>query len=250
MPGLQILILLIFASSVPAIAVYLWFRIARYSFSTAWFLLSVLIGAAAFFPALVLQHLIPQNFAGADRWGLAGQIFIRVALSEELARLIMLFIFFYITQKIDAQKQMNGQIPAGEKVVAAPPIAALPPAPDLSFTELVRYSAAGLVAGLGFSLLENAVYGASDTSLVLLRIFTAAPLHAACGARVGSAAALFRTRPVQGLVRFITAVAIHGFYNFMIIIPGIPSIAAILIALSAAASSVISIHGGMKGENN
>jgi RsiW-degrading membrane proteinase PrsW (M82 family) len=245
MPGLQVLILLIFASSVPAIAVYLWFRIARYPFSTAWFLLSVLVGAAAFFPALVLQHLIPPNFASADRWGLAGQVFIHVALSEELARLIVLFIFFYITQKIDAKRQEKekSQIPGGERMMA-------PPASDTSFTELVRYSTAGLVAGLGFSLLENAVYGASDTSVVLLRIFTAAPLHAACGARVGSAAVLFRTRPVQGLVRFITAVAIHGFYNFMVIIPGIPSIAAILIALTAAASSVISIHGGMKGENN
>jgi RsiW-degrading membrane proteinase PrsW (M82 family) len=249
MPGLQVLILLIFASSVPAITVYLCFRIARYSFSTAWFLLSVLVGAATFFPALVLQHIISPNFAGIGRWGLAGQIF-SVALSEELARFIVLFMFFYITHKISTKKLATGQIPDRERIMAVPPIAAQPPVPDTSFTELVRCSAAGLVAGLGFSLLENAVYGTSDTSVVLLRIFTAAPLHAACGARVGSAAVLFRVRPIQGFVRFITAVAIHGFYNFMVIKPGISSIAAILIALSAAASSVISIHGGMKGECN
>ena len=243
MSGLPILILLVLGSSIPAIAVYLWFRIARYPFSTVWFLLSVMAGAAAFFPALILQNLIPANFAASGRWGILGQIFIHVAFTEELSRLIVLLILFFVAQRIEGRKQPEkDSLPINETHVIVPP-------PSTPYTELVRGAAMGLIAGLGFSLLESAVYGASDTRTVLLRIFTAAPLHAACGTRVGSAAVLFRTRPAQAIVRFITAVAIHGFYNFMIAVPGIPSVAAVLIAVSAAASSVLSIHSGMRGKD-
>jgi hypothetical protein len=75
--------------------------------------------------------------------------------------------------------------------------------------------------------------------ITLLRAVTAAPLHGACGARVGIAAMIGNREPVHALCRFLPAVAIHGMYNFMVISPGIPAIVlALLITLTALASSI------------
>jgi RsiW-degrading membrane proteinase PrsW (M82 family) len=107
-------------------------------------------------------------------------------------------------------------------------------------------SAAGLIAGLGFAILESAVYGASNPGNALLRAFTSAPLHGACGSRVGSSIVIFRKYPIQGFLRFLFAVATHGIYNFMLIIPGnLSTVIAILIALTALASSLLAIRSGM-----
>jgi RsiW-degrading membrane proteinase PrsW (M82 family) len=206
------LFFLITLSSIPIFIVYIWFRLAKYQFSIILFLLALLMGAAAFFPALILQDLLPFQVFG--RWELFYYFFIRVAFSEELSRLLMLFIFVWIGSRIRTQ----------------------------DFT-VKKGAAAGLVAGLGFAFLENTVYGASDAGLLLLRAFTAAPLHAACGSRVGAAVVMFRTSPIQALLRFFTAVIIHGIYNFMTVVPGFPSIMPVLIALTALSSSILTIRG-------
>ena len=210
--------MLILASSIPAIAVYFWFRIARYPFSTVRFLLILLAGATAFFPALILQNISLMNFTISGRWGLIVQIFVRIALTEELSRLLVLLCYFKISRRLNS---------------------------GLTYGDVILGSATGLVAGLGLAILESAAYGAVNTGIILLRLFTAAPLHAACGARAGAAAILFRSNPVQAFFRFLTAVAIHGIYNYMIILSGLPSLAAVLIALSALASSILTIHSGM-----
>jgi RsiW-degrading membrane proteinase PrsW (M82 family) len=112
---------------------------------------------------------------------------------------------------------------------------------------VTKASAAGLIAGLGFAILESAVYGAANPGNALLRAFTAAPLHGACGSRVGASVVLLREHPVQAVSRFLTAVVIHGIYNFMLIIPGrLPPLTAVLIALSALASAVVTIHRGAR----
>jgi hypothetical protein len=95
-------------------------------------------------------------------------------------------------------------------------------------------------------MLESAAYSAADFRIPLSRVFTAAPLHGACGARIGSVLPVFREQPRRAVFRFLSAVIIHGIYNFMIVKSGFSSLLAILIALSALASSVIEIHGGMK----
>ena len=111
-------------------------------------------------------------------------------------------------------------------------------------------TAIGLVAGLGFAILESAVYGAVDTNVILLRAFTAAPLHGACGSRIGAAAVLFRSNFPQAFLRIVTATAIHGIYNLMVIRPGISSIAAVLIALSAFVTVILTIRGGWSSNEN
>jgi RsiW-degrading membrane proteinase PrsW (M82 family) len=224
---LQVLFLLIFISSIPVLAVFIWFRVAKHPFSSVKFSLALLAGAAAVFPALFLQIILPGSFHVTGRWTLFFEIFIRIALTEELSRLLMLFILFWIYNRIGSNKTAGGDLTQ-----------------PVSFNKFKQATAAGLIAGLGFALLESAIYGASNTGVLLLRAFTTAPLHGACGSRVGAAVIMFRENPVQALSRFLTATVIHGIYNFMIIMPGFPSIAAVLIALSALASSIVLIQSG------
>jgi RsiW-degrading membrane proteinase PrsW (M82 family) len=230
MQGSLVIISLIFISSLPVIAVYIWFRLAKYKLSIVQFLLALLTGAAAFFPALIFQNAFRFSSIDSGRWALFFHVFIRIAFSEELSRLLMLIIFFWVSTKFDPKARGINQ--------------------PLSFNSVVKGSAVGLVAGLGFAVLESAVYGASNTRILLLRAVTAAPLHGACGSRVGSAAVMLRTNPFQAIFRLLAATAIHGIYNFMVSMPGFPSVAAICIAISALASTVVTIRNGWNIDEN
>ena len=221
---------LIIISSIPVIAVYVWFRLAKYKFSLVKYLLVLLTGASAFFPALIFQELLNFPLPVSGRLELFYYFFIRIAFTEEFSCLLMLFIFFWISRRIKPEDNNNNNSQL------------------LSYNTVKKGTAIGLVAGLGFALLENAVYGASDTGVLLLRVITASPLHGACGSRIGAAAVLFRSNPIQALFRVFAAVAIHGIYNFLIVMSGLPLIAAILIALSALVSSILTIRGGWNSE--
>ena len=232
MSGAGVLFVLLLISSIPVIAVFIWFCLARYPFSPARFSAALLSGSASFFPALLFQNLLAAGsgiFRAAGKWGLIAEIFVRIALTEEFSRFLLLgVLFFAISRLTKPAEQASG---------------------DVNISPVTMAGAAGLVAGLGFAILENAVYGASNPGNALLRAFTAAPLHGACGFRVGSSIEMLRETPVQAVFRFLTAVIIHGVYNFMLLIPGVfPPIAAILIALSALAASVLAIRTGMQGE--
>jgi RsiW-degrading membrane proteinase PrsW (M82 family) len=243
MPGVGVLFFLIFVSSIPAIAVFLWFSVARYPFSLLRFSFSLLAGAISFFPALILQNIFTADnefFYTMGKWGLVTKIFVRIAFTEELSRLIMLMILFFGIHQLSVIRQ-RGQTLAGQSGTSLTP----------AVSDDTMAGASGLIAGLGFAILESAVYGASNPVNPLLRIFTAAPLHGACGFRVGSAAILFKDHPIQASFRFFSAVIIHGIYDFMLIIPGIfPPIVAVLIALTTLASSVVVIRNGMKSETS
>jgi len=222
MYGSWVLLILILISSLPVIAVYIWFRFAKYKFSLVRFLFALLAGAAAFFPALILQGLLSFSMP-SGRAALFYHYFVRIAFTEEISRLLMLFIFFLI-DGLTKPANSSGR--------------------SISYNTLKRGTAIGLVAGLGFALLESAVYGASDTGVLLIRAVTAAPLHGACGSRVGAAVVLFRTNPVQAVFRILTAIAIHGVYDLMVILPGFPAIAAVLIAISTLVTVILTIKGG------
>ena len=231
MPGVGVLLVLLLISSIPAIAVFAWFRLARYPFSPTRFLLSLLAGAASFFPALLLQHILAARggiFLSAGRWGLFAEIFVRIAFTEELGRLLMLSLMFFTLYRF--RPTLPGEQDPGS--------------PQPSFATMT--CACGLIAGLGFAIVESAVYGASNPGNTLLRAAITAPLHGACGSRVGASIGMFRESPVQAVFRFLTAVVIHGVYNFMLLMPGnLPPTAATLIALSSLASSVLTIRAGM-----
>ena len=234
MYGSWVLLVLIFISSFPVVAVYIWFRLAKYQFSLVRFLFALLAGAAAFFPALILQELLIFSSVIQGRAALFYEIFIRVALSEELSRLFMLFIFFLISSMVSkGAVQPDGSVRQ-----------------PLIDDNIRKAMATGLIAGLGFAILESARFAASNPaiSVVLLRIFTAA-LHAACGSRIGTAAVMFRTSPLKALLKILSATAIHGVYNFLVTIPGIPSIMAILIAVSALTTTILALRGGWDEES-
>jgi len=231
MSGVGVLIFLLLFSSIPAIAVFIWFRLAHYPFSPLRFSCALLAGAVSFFPALVFQNILTAASRGIvyaiGKWALVAEIFFRIAFTEEFSRLLVLVMLFFAISRLR---------PAGQ-----------PENPPVSAETMA--SAAGLIAGLGFAIIESAVYGASNPGNALLRTFTAAPLHGACGFRVGSSLAMFPERPPQAVFRFLSAVVIHGLYNFMLIIPGfVPSAAAILIALSALTTAILAIRSGMNGE--
>jgi RsiW-degrading membrane proteinase PrsW (M82 family) len=237
MSGPGILLLLICISALPVMLVILWFRLSRFPMSLLRCLSALLAGAAALFPALFLQRLLlgimsgPGGYSG--RWAAPLHIFVRIALTEEFSRLAALFLFFLVTgdlKKTDPlhfEEGRNGGGSGPRGVGAAP-----------------WGSAAGLLAGLGFSIIENAVYGAADFRIALPRIVTAAPLHGACGARIGSALLIFKEQPRYAAFRFFSAVIIHGVYNILIARSGIFVPLGVLIALFALASAVLEIRGG------
>ena len=236
MLGIGVLLLLLFISSIPAIIVFFWFRLGRYPFTFSRFAVSLLAGATSFFLALFLQKLVAGERIFTvimGKWGLLAEIFVRTALTEELSRLVMLLVLFLLTRRFVTGSSGDGgeaaSINAGTQGSA-----------------FALASASGLIAGFGFAILESAVYGASNPGNAILRVFTATPLHGACGSNVGISLLMFPQNPVRAVFRFFIAVVIHGVYNFMMIIPGrMPPIAAVLIALSALASSIVAIRGAM-----
>jgi RsiW-degrading membrane proteinase PrsW (M82 family) len=220
MNGLPVLLLLILIAALPVLLLFFWYRRVRCPISPTWFLIFLFGGASSMFLALIMQNLVPVLPGSSVRsLGNMGSIifnqFCRIATTEEAARFLVFLILFPLARI------------KGEQAV-------------------LRGSAAGLAAGLGFALMESASYGASDTGIALLRTVTSAPLHGACGARVGAAAAGFSDGPFPVIMRFLSAVAIHGMYNIIILGSGVLAIVAILAAFCALASSILLIRSQLK----
>jgi len=233
MPRAWILLLLLLLSSLPVIVVFIWFRLAKYQFSLYRFLLALLAGAAAFFPALILQDVLTFSFH-SNRATLFFEFFIRIAFTEEFSRFLILLVFFWVSTRISTEKQPRYL-----------------PFSDLSEADQQRYynsikkaTATGLIAGLSFALLENAVYAASDINVLPLRIIITAAVHAACGARIGAAAVMIYSSPIQAILRILSATAIHGIYNLLVTMSGFSPLIAIFIAISALFSAIVTISGG------
>ncbi|MCL2192578.1 MAG: PrsW family glutamic-type intramembrane protease [Treponema sp.] len=227
-----VLIVLILISAIPAGAAFLWFRLSRYPFSPRMFLISLLVGATSLFIALFLQNflasigILPPL---TDRRGLFVEIFVRIAFTEEISRFLLLIPMFLVFRRFN--QSQGKEFPEG-----------------ISADTMGK--AAGLIVGLGFGILESAIYGASYPRNALLRAFTAAPLHAACGSRVGSSVMLFRENSTLAVFQFLSAVAIHGLYNLLLVTPGqLSPWIAILVAISALVSSIQAISRGMRMEN-
>lgn len=209
---------MILVAALPVLLLFLWYRLIRCPLSSGWFLVFLFGGASSMLLALVLQGLIPVVSGPGFLGGIGSvlfNLFCRIAAVEELSRFLVFMILFPLARF------------RGENAV-------------------LRGSAAGLAAGLGFALMESASYGASDIGIALLRTITSAPLHGACGARVGAAVAGFGEGPLPVIMRVLTAIAIHGMYNFMISGSGVLAVMAILAAICALISSILSIHGQIR----
>jgi RsiW-degrading membrane proteinase PrsW (M82 family) len=216
MKGLWILFLLIFTAALPVFLAFLWFR--KLKLKGLSFLLSLAAGVLALLIAAVAQNFLP--FPEKENSGMASVLFgafVRIAFIEESGKYITLYFLLRWTR---TRKDPGGSFASG--------------------------AAAGLVAGLGFAAVESASYGAADIGIALLRSFTAAPLHGACGARAGAAAELWENNRVRGALFFFTALMIHGIYDLIIVNPVIPSFIAALVALAALGSSLAAIQSGLE----
>jgi RsiW-degrading membrane proteinase PrsW (M82 family) len=210
MNGLWILLLLIAISALPVLAVLVWIRLRRLPVRLPWFLLALLGGALSLGLAAVLQSLFPA-INEASRGVLLIKIFVQIALTEELGRLAVFSLLLCLARRVDKEAEPY-----------SPAFAAM----------------TGLIAGLGFAVIETAIYGVGNFSIALVRAVTAAPLHGACGARIGLAVSHVRDAPVRALARFLYAVGLHGMYNFMILNRNIPLVFPVLIAFTALFSSI------------
>jgi RsiW-degrading membrane proteinase PrsW (M82 family) len=159
----------------------------------------------------VLIAMMGQSFfaplAAPDEIGFFVLGIIRISLVEELSRLLCLFLLF-----------------------------------RFSFARISpSYGApSGLVAGVGFAAAESIFYSLSDPVAALWRIVTAA-LHGACGARIGTALSLGREKAPSAVILVLTAILIHTVYNFCLLNPRLPVLAALL-AIAALASSLIEMR--------
>jgi len=221
MNGIWILLVLIFTAALPVIIVFFWFRIRKSTVTLPWFLVSFAAGIISLLAAALIQGLIPEfDLRGYNRPRyFFFNIFIRIALVEEASRLITLIPL------LKAGKHRLGM--------------------NRSYA-----AALGFVAGLGFATLESALYGMADISITLLRIFTAAPLHGACGIRVSTAVLNFEKHPFSAPFLFITSVLIHGVYNLMIESPIFPSALAILVSLAGLITALPYITGVEMDDEN
>jgi RsiW-degrading membrane proteinase PrsW (M82 family) len=228
MTGLWVLLLLIFIAALPVLPAYLWFRSRKALVSFFWFFLSLLTGVFSLLIAAVLQFFFNTELVSAEN-GISGilfSIFIRIALTEETGRLLVLLVFFQFGTRLWKKSSAVSDDEVSERII--------------SFG-----AATGLLNGLGFAIIETASYGMMNINIALLRAFTAAPLHGACGARVGAAALMFKEKTGYALGRFFSAVALHGMYNLMVSNPGTPRILLILIPFFTLFSSLRTIRANI-----
>ena len=206
MTGTRILLLLLLGSALPAIVVFFWLKVRKSAVTLPWFLAALVAGIISFNVAAIIQSFFPPpgtNGLGAFFF----HIFIRIALLEEASRIITLIPFLVFVKKLQDAEMNFG-------------------------------AALGLAAGLGFALIESAFHGISDINVTLLRAFTAAPIHGACGIRAGAAVFSLQENKAKSIFCFISATLLHGSYNLAIVSPAIPSLLAILIAIVAFFASI------------
>jgi len=216
MNGIWILLLIILCSSLPAILVFFWLKSKKSAVTLPWFLVSLAAGIISFLLAAFIHDIfIPDKKAAL--WPVLFTIFIRIALVEESSRIVTLFPFLKANKNPQHKESNFG-------------------------------AALGLAAGLGFAFIESTYHGITNLNITILRIFTTAPLHAACGIRAGTAVFTLRQHPLKALLLFASTILIHGTYNLIIVSPAYPSALAAIIAFAALFSSLSHLRASNTNE--
>jgi RsiW-degrading membrane proteinase PrsW (M82 family) len=233
MNGWWLLLVLMFLTALPALAAFFWLRRMGSPWGGPWFLAALGAGGLSVILAGLGQFFFPApapvtGSAASGPGTLIFGILVRVALVEEVSRLLVLLPLFRLYRRLGGADAFN---------LDRESLAAGVPARNTAL-----WSAGGLAAGLGFAVFETLAYGASNLSSALIRAVTAAPLHAACGARIGASLAAIPSSFLRASALFLGAVFIHGAYNFFIIHPGMPSFLAVPLALSALGASLASLR--------
>jgi RsiW-degrading membrane proteinase PrsW (M82 family) len=208
--GALALAVLLVLAGLPMALAYVLIARRRPSFVPQRFFLAAGAGILAVVPAVLLQILLPRPTRGFA--ALLFGAFVSVAAVEELSKFAGVRI---------ARRFLGGRSDG---------------------------AAAGIAASLGFALFETAAYASSDLSVALIRAITAAPLHAACGARVGLSAFAPRFFALRPLTALFAAIALHGVYDLALILPGYPVALPVALAFIALASALPLIQSEKNGD--
>lgn len=214
MSGFQYVLILLLSAALPLFLAVFWMFRRRRSFFPLPFLSALLAGMLSIIPALLLQQLF-VNYSGNTLLYLFFRVFIGIALTEEASRLLVLGGL----KRIALKKESSGAV-----------------------SSLFFGPFSGLTAGLGLAMLETASYALHDPGIALLRAFSAAPLHGACGIRVGLAVSVWKDDPGRAVLLFLSAVALHGMYNLLILVPVFSSYLPVALAFIALASVLGSLR--------
>jgi RsiW-degrading membrane proteinase PrsW (M82 family) len=218
MNGFGSLALLVLMAALPVLVCYVWLRIKGWGMLR--FASALLAGVFALIAAALLQSLFPSQTPLSGMWGILFKLFIEIAGTEEGSRLVFLVFFLKLSARFPVLGAPVQDTAGNFRNDGA----------GFYFQSL----ASGLAAGLGFAFIETLSYAAADLGITLLRGFSAAPLHAACGIRAGFAADfIVRGRDEAGTGggrNFVSAVIIHGMYNFLLINPGVPAFVPVMLA--------------------
>jgi RsiW-degrading membrane proteinase PrsW (M82 family) len=220
MNGIPALFFLLLIALLPALPLFIWFRVRR--FGDIPFLLAFGAGVLSVFIA-ALGHSFFTPLRDHDGMALVLGVF-RVSLVEELSRLLCLYLLFRLCPFARIQSRCQSPF------LGAP---------------------SGLAAGLGFAAAESIFYSLANPGSALWRIFTrrifATALHAACGARIGSALSLLMVEPDKkqaptAAFFVLTAILVHAMFNFCLLNPRVPAGLAALLALVFLASSLLTMR--------
>lgn len=164
---------------------------------------AVLLGFASTVAVIAIGLLLDlPGRLGPRLWSVAWSAFITAALLEESAKAFVLRRFFYTNPAFD--EVLDGIVYA-------------------------------MCVSLGFAFAENLLYGLSNTSVLILRAFSAVPLHASATGIMGYWYGLAKRSGNPRLSRRMMrvglawAVGLHGFYNFFLMLGGATALLALLV---------------------
>jgi RsiW-degrading membrane proteinase PrsW (M82 family) len=212
-------VLIILIAGLPIVAAGWYFR-AKHAVAMRVFVAAMLAGLAAVLVAAVAQvyaaSFTPQpDLESGTKWGILYTIFVEIALTEELARFLMMALFVRLLKK-HAEKA-PGNKPA-----------------------LVRTF--GMVSGFSFAAIETIFFTMTNIDTGLIRVISAAPLHGACGIRAGCAIVDAKRSVGLSVLSIIFAVALHGVYNSLMQRGGFFPYLGVALAVTALVSGAQSIR--------
>ena len=183
-------VILVIGAAVPSLALILWFyRLDRKRPETLGLVgKSVLLGFLATLPAILMEMFIdiPAGFM-PHLLGIAWTAFVTAAFVEEGIK------YFVLKHWLFRQS---------------------------AFDEIMDGIVYAVCISLGFAFAENLMYGLGDGTALILRAFTAVPLHATATGIMGYWFGMAKRNPSQAapMMRrgFIAAVLVHGLYDFFL----------------------------------
>jgi hypothetical protein len=227
MSALFVVVLMILIAGLP-VAAGCWYFRAKHTVAARVFLVAMLTGIVAVLLAagaqLLIAPLSPQpNLQSGTKWVILYTIFIEIASTEELARVLMLALFSRLLKKTIEKDPHNR-------------------------TALMR--TLGMIAGFSFAAVETIFFTMTNPDSGLVRAISAAPLHGACGIRAGNSVLYGKRSAGLSLLSLFFAIALHGIYNFLAQRGGYFPYLGVALAITAFLSGAQSIRFEKKEEND